>query len=607
MNSHTSGTEFYGGSSSLAFLARLFAKARCRAEGTHSGEPNDTLGTISSDATRPRDAGLELQHLSDRTSIVDLMYSTDYLSPAEHRPVVSIATDAATMTTGQSRRAPSSVGSTHPSAVPSNIAITSPPESAALSSKPLEEPSALEIKHIENIFIDAYFTSKHYIHPVLTESAFRARYTKFIWPTGSRPLPQGRGLQFLALYYAVVAQGAINSGMGENSALAVYYRRAAWSDQTWLAPKRSTLEWASIYFDMAKRYLGDVLEKSSLQMCQALFIMVNLLSRSQKSKSSSEGLETAIITVMVGLSRILKMASSEMYCDAEHRPVLDRWKRGLELTEALDQWRLALPPFLNFDATTLNDTVWAYTQKVVLKMRFYNARIVINRPFIVKSATSGDNAGYSQHVDICLDAARKTIHLIHDAFINRMYLRTWWYCTTYTLYASMIILYLILMDFSKVTGQELIADVEKSLEILTAMEQVVVARRCAELTKEMIDVAKRHLADASRRRTPTQTSDGAVPPLDLQGGEAVGNETWDHDSFLSTLISQEMPGLGRASALANLYDPNIMEGLAFSDGSVDQMAGYMDTTMGPVGAPYEERDGLGPTWGILEPYGSGFS
>lgn len=69
--------------------------------------------------------------------------------------------------------------------------------------------------------------------------------------------------------------------------------------------------------------------------------------------------------------------------------------------------------------------------------------------------------------------------------------------TTYALYSSMILLHLILSNFPGLPYDELLEDVEKSLEIFASMEDIVVARRCAGMLREALEVARTCLA---RRR-----------------------------------------------------------------------------------------------------------
>jgi hypothetical protein len=61
----------------------------------------------------------------------------------------------------------------------------------------------------------------------------------------------------------------------------------------------------------------------------------------------------------------------------------------------------------------------------------------------------------------------------------------------------MILLHLILSNFPGLPDDELLEDVGKSLEIFSSMEDIIVARRCAEMLREVLEVAQACLA---RRR-----------------------------------------------------------------------------------------------------------
>ena len=62
----------------------------------------------------------------------------------------------------------------------------------------------------------------------------------------------------------------------------------------------------------------------------------------------------------------------------------------------------------------------------------------------------------------------------------------------------MILLHLILASFPGIDEDELLLDVEKSLDIFESMKDIIVARRCAEMIREVLDVTRSYLA---RRRT----------------------------------------------------------------------------------------------------------
>lgn len=86
-------------------------------------------------------------------------------------------------------------------------------------------------------------------------------------------------------------------------------------------------------------------------------------------ENGNGGLQNAIIHVMVDLSRTLKAASLDLYCDGNNISLKEKSQKALQLTGALDLWKSNLPPFLNLDVNSLSDAEWAFKQKVVLKMR----------------------------------------------------------------------------------------------------------------------------------------------------------------------------------------------------------------------------------------------
>ena len=127
----------------------------------------------------------------------------------------------------------------------------------------------------------------------------------------------------------------------------------------------------------------------------------------------------------------------------------------------------------------------------------------------------------------------------------------------------MIILHLVLLDFPKVPGEELIEEVERSLEIFSLMgKSITVAKRCGELTHEILGVAKTYLGD--RRNGQIQSTHFTPSSLPNEiGADMFGlslpDNVWD-DEHLIALLNQDEPGSSRANALANFLDPSILEG-----------------------------------------------
>jgi hypothetical protein len=130
----------------------------------------------------------------------------------------------------------------------------------------------------------------------------------------------------------------------------------------------------------------------------------------------------------------------------------------------------------------------------------------------------------------------------------------------------MILLYIILLNYDKVPGEELLQDVEKSHEILLAMEEASVARRSAALMFEVIEVTKAYLI---RRRRLNESMSGN-PQNDYLGmvrtggaSDGVNDMSLDQrDNWQQTLFAEDFLGLRRVDMLSTLIDPNILEGFA---------------------------------------------
>lgn len=85
-----------------------------------------------------------------------------------------------------------------------------------------------------------------------------------------------------------------------------------------------------------------------------------------------ENPDVAIIPVMVELSQILKRASQEIYHDSTNLSMREKSRISFDLESSLSTWKNNLPDFLNVDRAGLNDSEWAFKQKLVLRMRKYH-------------------------------------------------------------------------------------------------------------------------------------------------------------------------------------------------------------------------------------------
>jgi hypothetical protein len=139
----------------------------------------------------------------------------------------------------------------------------------------------------------------------------------------------------------------------------------------------------------------------------------------------------------------------------------------------------------------------------------------------------------------------------------------------------MILLHLVLSGYPGIRDEELLVDVEKSLDIFESMNNIVVARRCSEMIREVLEVAR---ACATKRQSqpdsilaPTSNAEFSFGPSDLsentfrQSTTGITPPGGDGSFFLS-LFNQDSQPDTRANMLANLVDPTILENFAFGNG-----------------------------------------
>lgn len=195
---------------------------------------------------------------------------------------------------------------------------------------------------------------------------------------------------------------------------------------------------------------------------------------------------------------------------------------------------------------------------------------MIHRTFLISAAYSKTSSTLSTNVDICLAAARETIHLLYDTFINRPFFRTWWYNTTYAFNAITIILYVLVSPLQPEKSEDLLSDVEKTLNIFRAMSGVNVARRCAELTEEIFEIVKMSIQgqrqEHGQRQRNTTALAGRGEEVELlefgsllPSSEAYGKD--DNIALNSTTVNNEQPTFDvmNDSFFSNIMDVNFLD------------------------------------------------
>ena len=103
----------------------------------------------------------------------------------------------------------------------------------------------------------------------------------------------------------------------------------------------------------------------------------------------------------------------------------------------------------------------------------------------------GDCSEYRWHIEKCVTAASATVHYLHEVFVSRHYFRSWWYNSTYALFATMVLLYCVLRNPHQDSITAICADIEMGIEVFQAMGTHRVAKRCLELVSSVYDLAQK--------------------------------------------------------------------------------------------------------------------
>jgi hypothetical protein len=136
----------------------------------------------------------------------------------------------------------------------------------------------------------------------------------------------------------------------------------------------------------------------------------------------------------------------------------------------------------------------------------------------------------------------------------------------------MILLYVVLTNMPSIDRQSAIQVVEKSLEIFNAMNMVGVARRGAEITHEVLEIAKKSTEETKLQPDSGNQLVNASAPTLLPGFSAPGQV--DFANF----------DLSKEDLFASLVDANIMDGFAEFDSGYFDMPDFNSVLVsGPFG------------------------
>ncbi|KUJ11318.1 uncharacterized protein LY89DRAFT_242402 [Mollisia scopiformis] len=294
--------------------------------------------------------------------------------------------------------------------------------------------------------------------------------------------------------------------------------------------------------------------------------------------SNVEESQDSIIPAQLGLYDVLRAASTDLYHSSRDLTLEERADVASQLERKLDLWVANLPSWLRPDSVSFDESESASRQKLTLHIRFLQTKMFIYRPFL---AGSTNPLLSHQQTVTCLAAAHASIDLIFSAFTHRIYFRTWWYNATHIFYATIIIIYIILMhdgqdivSTASLSMEELSSDIQKSLKMLRAMDSMPVIVRYADLIEQVLKASSNEgetVSDdnqesggvADLQNATTHWNRNTENNNDESQGEShlVANPSLDNLAFLA----HEVRGLERDDLLLSLMDPSLLDDLTMEN------------------------------------------
>ncbi|KAJ3456060.1 hypothetical protein MRS44_016083 [Fusarium solani] len=405
-------------------------------------------------------------------------------------------------------------------------------------------------------FIDAFFSTIHYVHPILDKTSFLQR-CESLWSgeeAGNR-----RITSFVALYYSILSIGALVSTRDDE-----------------LIDGITNLSWSRKFFDRAKSCCNRLGMVTDLEMVQCYFILAKVcqnelhphlsymyvglairtalamginresgpnskkppsLLRAEsrtwwglysletemsfamgrpdtlgadlyhnrrfpliKTTQTEEGMSSelsehpccAIIEQMVHFSKITRSISLSIYLP--ETTVSMMVALAVQIEKDLEGWAQKLPEAIRPTGSTsqvpslrgVKDVQWVKRQRLVLNLRYHNLRILLFGSFLLRS-TAQERASITETkhgIQKCLESAKQTIELIYQTYQHSDFFRTWFYNTTYTVFAASIILVYVAQEAVETEIQPLLRLVDMAVEILMIMDECIVALQAAKLLQQ---------------------------------------------------------------------------------------------------------------------------
>ena len=277
--------------------------------------------------------------------------------------------------------------------------------------------------------------------------------------------------------------------------------------------------------------------------------------------STVSSLPESFISYMVPFAALLNDICRKIY---NANALIHRDQKSREclvIDQQLQQWKHELDLSWSTSSSSLTEPEWRTKQKLVCNLRFWNARILLHRPFLLYLAASSEYQVDGSHINTCVEASQATITILYDAFLVRPWFRTWWYNSTYVLYATMVVLYVLLSGIHGLEEDRLLQDGQRGLKILEAMQSNAVAARCAAVIREVLDITEALVEHRRQARLSAQV-DINVPLQQESDATAI-----DGFGLLSDLspwndqLESDMGSFEYQPALWNLVDTAFLDNL----------------------------------------------
>lgn len=290
INQQTSGTEYYGQSSNFVLLNQLLSQARNRllagspdfssnlaaqsqsspAHPQVEQSPSLTVDSSPAGETRPNDPS------QTPLSVVNLLCDESATLP-DPRPkspvtVAGRAQKARTLIAASRVEATTQerTGHSETSSPFGNAHVVANNTSDCFFGNPML---------LEKEYVNQYFQNLHCIHPFLSPNNFKSRSESEIWSSSALKRLRRKQMHFLSLYNSVLAVGALIAPTDALRSLRAELEIRSEEDRQ-KGPKYipSSIRLSKLYFQRARRLLGDVFEVCSLEGVQSLLLLVSRIS-----------------------------------------------------------------------------------------------------------------------------------------------------------------------------------------------------------------------------------------------------------------------------------------------------------------------------------------